>query len=197
MLFGERQNSSEYQVRSGILTVANDLAQTMDYESISIQAICNEAHISRQTFYRYFSNKMEIALWWLNVMLEDYFYQLSNVCGWSETLRMLLENDNRCIYLYQKIALSTDRALYTEKSSELVCNFFVNELTARDIEITNEISFQIDICAHATCYILNRWYATGMEISAEELVGIFDNGMPPVLRQLLELPVKPGSKQPF
>lgn len=194
MLPSSQHPSHDYKMRAHIADVLNTLAETSDYDSISVTSLCQNAHVSRQTFYCYFSSKLDVALWQRRILLEDYFYQLSNYVGWNETLKMLLENNEKNRHLRYRIALSKENEEYLEKSAKLIVEFFCSELKARECTITNEIDFQIDTCAYATCHVLDNWGKSKMEMSPEQLTEYLDGIMPQKLKMLLEKPVISGNK---
>jgi AcrR family transcriptional regulator len=181
-------------MKAHIASIANNLAATIDYDAINVTMICKAANVSRQTYYRYFEDKLDIALWQRRVLLSDYFYKFSSIIGWSETLKMILENNDSGDNLMKGIAWSKDNPRYLKASEELFKEFFEDELRARNCTITEEIEFQMDACAYVVCKILDNWCKSNMKLPPGQLIRYLDGIMPAKIKSQLELPVVSGTK---
>lgn len=49
------------------------LIQKTDYSDITVQDICDKAHVSRMSFYRYFNNKDDIFIGYCDEKFEEFF----------------------------------------------------------------------------------------------------------------------------
>lgn len=49
------------------------LIQKNEYSDITVQDICNKAHVSRMSFYRYFNNKDDILIAYCDQKFEEFF----------------------------------------------------------------------------------------------------------------------------
>lgn len=54
-----------------IITVARDLFWKHGFKRVSVEEICSKANVSKMTYYKYFSNKTELAKTIFNKMVEE------------------------------------------------------------------------------------------------------------------------------
>lgn len=55
------------------------------FEQITVKAICDEAGISRPTFYHHFKDKFEIAQWFWDLAGERYLKECGRTLDWYES----------------------------------------------------------------------------------------------------------------
>ncbi|MCJ7680605.1 MAG: TetR/AcrR family transcriptional regulator, partial [Candidatus Aminicenantes bacterium] len=60
--------SKKYQL---LIEAARDLFMRYGIKRVSVEEICTTAGVSKMTFYKHFSNKIELALFILNQRFED------------------------------------------------------------------------------------------------------------------------------
>ena len=58
------------------------IEQGAPLSEITIKRICEEAHISKPTFYRYFDNKEDMSLWVCRRAIDAGFTQIGRTCTW-------------------------------------------------------------------------------------------------------------------
>lgn len=62
-----------------------------DYDDVSVQDICKACGMSRQTFYRHFSSKHEIASWFWDLIASVYILKVGVEYDWHESFLLNFE----------------------------------------------------------------------------------------------------------
>ena len=75
---------SKDRTKREILAAAKRLADGRSIEQLTVADICAEAQVSRQTFYRHFSDKYDVTTWYVQALLEGAFDELGDTIGWRE-----------------------------------------------------------------------------------------------------------------
>ncbi len=138
------------------------MLQTQDYQSVTISALCREAGIPRNAFYRYFDNMDDVLYAQMDALILDaslYLWDKTDVCGyllfWKEHkvfLDTLEKNDLISVLLIRALELLAD-------------HYKGEELSVQNIR--------------ALCYlnslmmIMISWHHGGMVQSIEEIKDTF------------------------
>ena len=59
---------------SQIMLAAKDLFWKFGIRKVSIEEICSKANVSKVTFYKYFENKIDLAIFILLVITRRYYF---------------------------------------------------------------------------------------------------------------------------
>lgn len=157
---------SQHLITSALLS----LMATYAYEEITITQICQEAQVSRQTFYRNFEFKNDILDFHLNNLIHGYLSTFPNneadsfqhlyglfvfLQGYKDFLKLLKQN-NLFFLLNQAIVTNILSFSSTEKLAE------------SDKEI-NLNSYVLDFIASTICSIISRWIENDFKESSQTL----------------------------
>ncbi len=78
-----------------IVETAEELFFKHSVKRVSVEEICKKANVSKMTFYRYFSNKQELAEHIIHLMFEQGFAKLDEVealeISFTEKLQIMLD----------------------------------------------------------------------------------------------------------
>lgn len=70
--------------RLQILQAVENLSNSIPFENMTVKMICEEAGISRQTFYQYFCDKYDIAQWYWDIQANIYLRETGRTLTWYE-----------------------------------------------------------------------------------------------------------------
>jgi len=113
-----------------IYAAAKKLFWQYGIKKVTVEDICNEAKVSRMTFYKYFSNKIELVLVILGDLFDDatkkYDELFSNNDSFSEKLKKMLDLK---IQLSNEFSMQVVQELYNSDIEEIK-TFFEESMTA-------------------------------------------------------------------
>lgn len=78
-------------MRKHIVSCANEAALMQGFSRITVSDVCCKANISRQTFYRYFSGKMDLAVWVVALVVEDAFIRIGEDLTWEDAIELIFD----------------------------------------------------------------------------------------------------------
>lgn len=154
-------------------------------EDITVKEISDAAGVSRQTFYRNFPDKYDLANQYFDQLLALSFDQM----GSGKTLHEGLVKKFR--YIRQEKIFFTN-AFRTDTQNNLkshdferilafYCNL-IREKTGHDPG--SEIRDLLEMYCQASVYKTSKWVLSGMKTSPEELADLMIDAMPPKLCRL-------------
>lgn len=179
----------EYRAQQ-IFHACERLLERMSFEDLTVKDICYEVGISRPTFYRYFSDKFEVAQWYWDMVGEKYLKECGRTLDWFESNRMMLE-------IFAEHATFFMKALEVGESVDVNAGInhgyrkrieFLSE-TIEDLNpmlLTEDIKFQIVFYVDAESRAIVQWAETGMRQSPKQLARRLELCVPRELHDLIE-----------
>lgn len=173
-----------------IFEACERLLEQMSFEDLTVKDICREMGISRPTFYRYFSDKFEIAQWRWDRAGEEYLRECGRSLGWYESNYLMLKT-------FADHAAFFSKALCVGETQDV--NAGINhgyrrrveflEETVRNLNpmvLTEDVKFQIAFFTDAESRSIVQWAKNGMHLSAEQLARRLESCVPRELHDLIE-----------
>ena len=158
---------------------------------ITIKRICEEAHISKPTFYRYFDNKEDMALWVCRRAIDAGFTQIGRTCTWFVGLyRTCLEFLRYKAYFSAApraaSAAAVDDVLFDYKRDALM-----ETLTKyRRERVDSVMAFQIESFLISSSSMFRYWGESGMNMSPEDIAAYITSAVPWGLFNMLKEPLR-------
>lgn len=154
-------------------------------EDITVREISDAAGVSRQTFYRSFLDKYDLANQYFDQLLALSFDQM----GSGKTLHEGLVKKFRYIrqeqiFFTNAFRTDTQNNLKNhdfERITAFYCNL-IREKTGHDPD--SEIRELLEMYCQASVYKTSQWALSGMKTSPEELADLMIDAMPPKLYRL-------------
>jgi AcrR family transcriptional regulator len=123
------EQSGENQKYLDILKKSKELFWKFGIKRVSVEEICEEANVSKMTFYKFFANKIDLARVVLDKVMEDALNQYTRLLGedipYREKIRkmILLKEEGT-----ENISQEFVKDIYKDRQSELFDYF--NKKTA-------------------------------------------------------------------
>lgn len=172
------------------LKIANALSVLLDttpYAKIRVDDLCQQAGISRSTFYRHFSSKSEIVQWYWFTNAQRYLLAVGRSQTWYESL---LNNFKECADNVRFFALLTE-----ERGNESVLEYGTrSRIESLEAEVraatgadpTPEMLFQIRFFATAEAPLVGAYFRNNEDFNPEELARMVESCVPRELHDLLD-----------
>ena len=161
-----------------IMSTGKDLFWKYGMKRVTVEEICNEAKVSKMTFYKYFGNKDELALAIIKQMIDNTLKEFINLMESDVpfkkkvqgTVRMKMEQSGNISKEFLSDLYTGDypelRAYIERKTKEnldLLMNYFVKAQERGDLRKGVKIEFMM--------YLLNQMIAMA---SDEKLTSLYD-----------------------
>ena len=165
-------------------------------DSISIQDICDAAGLSRSTFYRSFTSKHDICVWYQDLLLEASFGQVGRTLDWRGAFAafhsgwLLFPSMNAAT---KECAGATSvEAHWPLRVSELL----ISTLSENGVDVSRSLLFQVHFFASTTRPQArtqhNPWTDDIYDCTPDEYGRIMEACVPRDLHRLLNTPRHPN-----
>lgn len=186
---GETHLNNRTEMKSAIFDALESLLHEKPYIEISINDICNQAFISKPTFYRYFKNKENIIHWRTKQFFQEGLVQIGRTCSWQEgyTITTRLFYEHRSIF-------------EDEQSPAFVADFFtfltayqetclIETITCfKGKPVSEKLRIQIQALTIAQSRITRSWATEGMSIPPDVFAEYLTSIVPHDLFKLFNTP---------
>ncbi|MGV8083363.1 MAG: TetR/AcrR family transcriptional regulator [Coriobacteriia bacterium] len=180
-----------YETRMKVVKALHELMRQKTYQHITINEICKQSDLSRQTFYRYFNDKLDIANWYWSIRAAKTLGQIGRTLTWHEGRLCLAE-------FCEKERDFLVAALLKNEEYNALGNYsirFVEEGYRRTIteinhkELTPLLDFQLRFWVYGASLFTRKWIIDGADTPAAEFTAYLDTCLPEELRHLMDDPV--------
>jgi AcrR family transcriptional regulator len=155
-------------------------------ENITVKQICDQSHLSRQTFYRCFLDKYDLINWYFDHLLQESFSQM----GSGKTIQEGLILKFRYIqqeYVFFRAAFSNDTQNNLQQHDfEMIFAFYQNLIRKKNAACSQEILDILEMYCWASIYMTVKWVMQEMPKTPEELTGTMIAAMPKELSDLFK-----------
>ncbi len=146
------------------------LMKENDLDKISVSDITKKAGVSRMSYYRYFSSKVEILESYMDYILNEYSHTVDEVYSFPFRSYEHILYSFHFFKNYQDFVLCLDKANLTD-----ILLFRLNKYIEEKIGTTPDNSAEYYASyyyAGALCNIYIQWMRTGMKESPKEMARI-------------------------
>lgn len=138
-------------------------------EEISVKEICEKAGISRDTFYRHFSSKYDIAIWHGKLVQTAYIDEagrtLDLLTGYRHHFRVLAEE-----YVFYRSAfknLGRANNEFPEMNDHRKQTLIETLRDYRHVDIDDDMLFCIDAFVQLETMLITRWLSDGCSLDSD------------------------------
>ncbi len=159
-------------------------------ESISVGDICSKAGVSRQTFYRHFQTKQEIAITFLSREANKSFFRLGRDLNWHDSFVSVInlygEYDNYGLKMLTPEMMKEAFRVRVETLESTITDY-------RGLELTEELHFQVVFFARAEAEFLDKYFIRRDAFSlsrlpVDRLADLLESCVPEPLHSIIQLP---------
>ena len=136
--------SDSVKLKMCILEATNTLMRQKPFDKLTVREICQEAHVSRQTFYNHFRDKTDLAVWLEASIVNARLLQVGCALTWEEAFELILfELPSNASALAWGIANSSQRRKFISSCAQVIARALLHELEwRRGAPMTQELRFQ-------------------------------------------------------
>ena len=188
---------SDYQTKILILDAADKLISHVPFNKLTVTQICEEAGISRATFYRCFKDKFAVAQWHVELAWSQGANEIGRTLSWQEgyyITEVAIASRN---LFYEGVAKSNDyNAIdnFAPRSRRKVLTETVTDYYKKPL--TERLKFQIDATVELEVHLMPKWHYGFYDVPLEEMCAWVAESVPRELFELLNTPLRPRTTRP-
>lgn len=159
-------------------------------DQTTVTEICSRAGISRQAFYRHFSDKYSLHWWWPTFVHRFYLVEAGRTIdletGYFHHIRLLsMERAFFSVATQYTLNISTERTVMPHFRK---CALLETLQDYHRVEVDDTLMFCLDSWVKLETKILTEWYRLGNAPTPEEAAAKLVSIMPRMLYDALEEP---------
>lgn len=174
-----------------ILDATDRLMRTTLLDKLTVRDICEEANVSRATFYRHFRDKYDISQWYWNFFAEQSLKKTGITLDWYECNLMMLQGfRERFTFFLNSFRSETYNSC---REHGYRCRIaFLRETIASyyGMDLTDELEFEIKFFVEAESRAVVDWLREGMPCPAETIAHYIEGCVPPKLYRVFDGVIK-------
>lgn len=157
-------------------------------EQLTVDRICRNVGVSRQTFYNYFTSKMEIPLWYSALCDELTLGEIGRSLTWRQGLESYFE----LLYRERRFLERTADRMGRKKGERVRAADRVEShlrclMEERGMALDVEMGFCLGICASIIVTIVSDWLDSGMALPPAEVARYAELCIPSIVHDATEL----------
>ena len=158
-------------------------------DELSVKDICANADISRDTFYRYFTSKYDIAVWHGKLIQSLYLDQVGRTIDWEtgyfHNFRLLAEEKEFYSYAFKNFGRSMGEFPEMElHRKEALLNILKEK---RGVDVSDELVFCIEAYTVLETFLVARWLSSGCAPDPKTFTAYMIGVVPSVLHDAMAL----------
>lgn len=185
----------ENLMKARIVGATEKLLESTTIDKLSVKAICKEAGISRQTFYRHFESKHAIAEWRWSLIAEKHIREIGRTLTFYEASLKMMEESSRYLRLFYNESISSEYEEILPWATRLNINILRETITEHlHVEMTEELEFQLAFFIEEAGGIIYRSGHKHGHKDYEKLARLLASCVPPDLARVWDLGLKKADR---
>ena len=186
--------------RLSFLLAMDELCETRSYQEVTIDELCRAAGSSKSSFYRMFSGKVDIVLWFQELVLSQSLDEIGRTLTWQEGFMRAYEG-------FRIAPTAINAAMAFDGADSPVDNHLRHTIGSLSKTITEvkgrpldeELRFEIDYFAHSLRMLLvtETWTTAYGQHDYRLMADLLARCVPRDLFDALNVPSHPEQKVPF
>lgn len=167
-----------------IADTLNQLLSTKELDNITVLELCGLSGVPRASFYRYFYNIREIAVWLFEYLLEKSITPQSIQSGWAVAQEAFYAELLRWKTLFLSFfGLQGYDSVFAYAARRSVENFTSSSTIRLGREITDKEKTIISYHGYVQASLTAKWVQDGMTIPPHEMAQIMVQFLPPIMKE--------------
>lgn len=162
------------------------LMRQKSLDKISVAKVCEEAHVSRQTFYRNFNDKYHLVNWYFHELCNKSFLLMGVSLNLEEALCekfTFIENEK---VFFSQAFKSDDCNNLMNYDFEMIYQFYESAIIKQTKKPLDEnLAFLLEMYCKGSIDMTVKWATGYLDISKKKLVELLILSLPEDLKQYL------------
>lgn len=190
--------STGYKMKMRLFKALRERMEDTPFEKITVRSICNEAGISRASFYCHFTDKYEVATWYAGLLAQCGIYETGRSLSWREGMLKTLRGMRAVDPFFQILGKAYGDDFLTKGSVDRrEENLKQTISTFKGIEADSALKLQVRSLALIETYLTNEWLMRNSIQSAELFVDDLGTAVPRELKKFIDEPSPKAALRPI
>ncbi len=172
------------------LSIIRAVEAGMEHKSIDkikVAHVCNNAGISRTTFYEYFTDIYDVVNWLWETLEQDGLLAIGKSLNWHDAHLQGFKNLEKFKNFFKLASRSKDYNNVMDYSFRKAFSLGVERLEERlGRKLSDEELLGFEIYSHSGADITKEWIQNGMVQDPEWITKVLDDNLPDFYKVLLE-----------
>ena len=178
-------NRSSLRTKRNLANAFEKLLESHSFDAVTVKKIVSECDYSRQTFYRYFTDKYDLVLWIYQEMVQDTVQRIGVDLTWFEAVITKLEIMREKQSFYSEAYKSNDYNALIVRDADIVHAYYIENierLTGRAVSFRE--SFLLRFYAIGATRSTALWARTGMKEDPRLLAELYSEMLPDFAKEI-------------
>jgi len=183
----QTDDADNADMRTHILQAVMTLTATKSLDELSVKDICDEAYVSRRTFYNYFTDKYDVVSWFFQSTERAHISAIGRTETWYDAIFFVAETVSKFQLFAQGI--NDSRKLVKQSSAIIWEEELIRTVTDyKKVPLTEELRYQIGIWSRTITEEVGIWkYGVLDDCSVAQFSRILEDCVPRTLHDLLSV----------
>ncbi len=172
-------NTKFDEQKNQICLAAKELLAHTTVEKLTVKQITEQAHISRQTFYRTFLDKYDLINWYFDQLMVRSFEEMGEGKTVLEALTLKFRYLKEEQVFFRAAFLSDAQNNLKDHDFEMIYHFYLSRIVAAyGTNPSEELTLLLELYCNASIDMTAKWIIGGCEHSPEWLAKLLVNAIP-------------------
>jgi AcrR family transcriptional regulator len=174
-----------------VLLAVDRIFERETYAELTVKQICEEAGISKATFYRHFGNAREPIDWYMKRSMKVSIGNIGRTLTWNEGIRAGLACAYRMRFMVGSLGGADPRSRLKHDEVFDECCFTVLAQTlviCKRVALTERLEYLVRSWSSTFQHGIDCWFSGGNTIPLETMASWLEATVPHELYELLEEP---------
>ncbi len=158
--------------KKNLLNAIEKLVSNKPLEKVSVQEILDEAEVSRRTFYKYYSDKYDLANSFYKQHVSQYILSQFDGHNWADILTAILLFIRDHLQFYQKLqsfrGQGSFHSFLMQYSFDFYCSVYRHNHQLTELNPSEE--YDIWFATGGNIYLLEKWIEDNCPLSVADFV---------------------------
>lgn len=173
-----------FQTQEKIVEALSDLLEEGNLNNVTVVDVCAKSGVSRSTFYRYFVDISDVALWWFDIVVQKSISSEAFSVHFCEERIRFLEQIRLHKALFTKAFTSERFGMLTKKAAQHGDDSFRRRVqNVHGYTMTDDESLLLEYYGHLTLCLMVKWAKDGMTVSSTKMADMLYAFFPTSLKK--------------
>lgn len=175
-------NRNEAELDRRLFDALYELMQSRTIEELTVGDILKTAQVSRSSFYRKYLDKYDLLIKSYKLLLEETYMLCLKGNGYRDSAKALLDVLASHPKFFHNALITDGTNSLRQYICEISMSVWEEQLRQRGAsQVDWRVQAMVRAYVYGSCELLCRWAVSGMKQSAEEILEVFCDCIPPAL----------------
>ena len=182
---------ANFPIKMNILNSMGELLKTVPLAKLPVSRICEEAGISHSSFYRYFSDKYAVGIWYITYAYHNGVDKIGRTYSWHEGFYKTTSIIHEHFAFFEADFEGAYDNIIREFAPDHIREAYSNTITDfLGCELTEQLKLQIEATIAMELDLAPKWHRGKFNITMDQFTHWLAEMVPHELHELLNHPAE-------